>query len=135
MEEEPSQNESEILLGSIQEESGESTHSESSYSRVPLRSKISPTVRSGERVHPGSRLEVTQWRTRRKSMPRQQTHLIEQKPDNKILILGPSQSGRTTLLNRIQYLIDGEPTNEERAVWADTIWSHLIHETVMALIL
>ncbi|CAH0047721.1 unnamed protein product [Clonostachys solani] len=52
---------------------------------------------------------------------------------NKILILGASQSGKTTLLKRIQYLIDGEPTEEERAVWADTMRTYLANETMTVL--
>ncbi|CAH0018994.1 unnamed protein product [Clonostachys rhizophaga] len=129
----PFENGSEMLLGPIQEESGESTNSDWSNGRVPLRSKVSPAVRPGQGFHPGSWLEVTPWRSRRKSMPQKQTHLVEQKPDDKILILGASQSGKTTLLKRIQYFLDEEPTKEERAVWADTIRAHVIHETLMAL--
>lgn len=132
-EEAPFENISETLLGPIQEESGESTNSDWSNSRLPIRSKVSPAVRSGQGFHPGSWLEVTPWRSRRKSTPQKQAHLVERKPEDKILILGASQSAKTTLLERIQFFLDEEPTKEERAVWADTIRAHVVHETLMAL--
>ncbi|VUC36686.1 unnamed protein product [Clonostachys rosea] len=126
----PLQTRDQVVLGPIKEESGESTHSEPSYSRVPLRSRLSHAVRSGGGFHPGSWLDATPWRSRRKSIPQQHDPPVGQKRDDKILILGPSQSGKTTVFKLIQYFIDGEPTEEERAAWAETILTYVAKGTL-----